>query len=261
MEIKALFFDVDGTLVSFDTHRVPQSAVEALRQAHASGIKIIIATGRPYTDLHELEGFPFDAIVALNGAECVLRGGTPVSCNQIPFDDFMKVKEMADKYDFVLGIETNDGVYVNKLDKAVTDLAQLVAHPVPLVVDLEQKFKETPCCQMCIYCDEQVEREVLRRVPGLSPSRWNPLFTDLNVAGTSKAAGIERFCSYYGFEISQTAAFGDGGNDISMLRAAGCGVAMGGASDTVKAAADYVTTTVDENGVKKALLHLGVVSE
>ena len=52
MEIKALFFDVDGTLVSFDTHRVPQSAVEALRQAHASGIKIIIATGRPYTDLH-----------------------------------------------------------------------------------------------------------------------------------------------------------------------------------------------------------------
>ena len=91
MEIKALFFDVDGTLVSFDTHRVPQSAVEALRQAHASGIKIIIATGRPYTDLHELEGLPFDAIVALNGAECVLRDGTPVSCNQIPFDDFMKV--------------------------------------------------------------------------------------------------------------------------------------------------------------------------
>lgn len=161
----------------------------------------------------------------------------------------------------MLGIETNDGVYVNKLDKAVTDLAQLVAHPVPLVVDLEQKFKETPCCQMCIYCDEQVEREVLRQVPGLSPSRWNPLFTDLNVAGTSKAAGIERFCSYYGFDILQTAAFGDGGNDVSMLRAAGCGVAMGGASDTVKAAADYVTATVDDDGVKRALLHLGVISE
>ncbi len=46
METKAIFLDVDGTLVSFDTHRVPQSAIEALQQVHESGIKIIIATGR-----------------------------------------------------------------------------------------------------------------------------------------------------------------------------------------------------------------------
>ena len=55
METKAIFLDVDGTLVSFDTHRVPQSAIEALQQVHESDIKIIIATGRAFTDLHELE--------------------------------------------------------------------------------------------------------------------------------------------------------------------------------------------------------------
>ena len=58
METKAIFLDVDGTLVSFDTHRVQQSAIEALQQVHESGIKIIIATGRGFTYLHELEELP-----------------------------------------------------------------------------------------------------------------------------------------------------------------------------------------------------------
>ena len=56
--------------MSFDTHRVPQSAIEALQQVHESGIKIIIATGRAFTDLHELEEIPYDAVIALNGSDC-----------------------------------------------------------------------------------------------------------------------------------------------------------------------------------------------
>ena len=64
METKAIFLDVDGTLVSFDTHRVPQSAIEALQQVHESGIKIRIATGRVCTDLTELEELPYDAVIA-----------------------------------------------------------------------------------------------------------------------------------------------------------------------------------------------------
>lgn len=261
MEIKALFFDVDGTLVSFDTHQVPQSAINALRQAHEAGIKIIIATGRTSTDLHELKDVPYDAVIALNGANCVLRDGTVISRREIACADFRKMKKLAEQYGFVLGLEMDDGVFVDRVDQAVIDLARLVAHPVPLVVDLEQKFAEGTCCQMCVYCDEQTEKRVLSHIPGLSASRWNPYFSDINVAGTSKAEGLTEFCSYYGFDISQTAAFGDGGNDISMLRAAGCGVAMGGASDAVKASADYVTLSVDEDGIKKALIHLDVVSE
>lgn len=57
METKAIFLDVDGTLVSFDTHRVPQSAIEALQQVHESGIKIIIATGRALPIFTNLKRF------------------------------------------------------------------------------------------------------------------------------------------------------------------------------------------------------------
>ena len=54
-------------------------------------------------------------------------------------------------------------------------------------------------------------------------------------------------------------AFGDGGNDMSMLSAAGVGVAMGNALDKVKAEADYVTTNVDDDGIRNALLHFGII--
>jgi hydroxymethylpyrimidine pyrophosphatase-like HAD family hydrolase len=73
------------------------------------------------------------------------------------------------------------------------------------------------------------------------------------------AMGINEFASYYGFDVSGTIAFGDGGNDISMIRAAGMGIAMGGASEAVKSVADYITETVDEHGIRNALVHFGIV--
>ena len=121
METKAIFLDVDGTLVSFDTHRVPQSAIEALQQVHESDIKIIIATGRAFTDLHELEEIPYDAVIALNGSDCVLRDGTPISRKQIPEKDFQRVLVLAQHYGFALAIETNEGIFVNELNPTVID--------------------------------------------------------------------------------------------------------------------------------------------
>ena len=79
------------------------------------------------------------------------------------------------------------------------------------------------------------------------------------VAGVNKAMGINEFASYYGFDVSRTIAFGDGGNDISMIRAAGMGIAMGGASEAVKSVADYITEAVDENGVRNALVRFGIL--
>ena len=66
--IKAIFLDVDGTLISFKTHRVPASALDALREAHARGVQLFIATGRAAADLADLEAIPYDGVAALNGA-------------------------------------------------------------------------------------------------------------------------------------------------------------------------------------------------
>ena len=69
---KAIFLDVDGTLISFKTHRVPASALDALREAHARGVQLFIATGRAAADLADLEAIPYDGVAALNGADLSL---------------------------------------------------------------------------------------------------------------------------------------------------------------------------------------------
>ena len=89
--------------------------------------------------------------------------------------------------------------------------------------------------------------------------RWYPLFADIIARGNSKSHGIDKVIAYYGIDLKDTMAFGDGGNDIPMLRHAGTGIAMGNAAPEVQAAANYVTTSVDENGILNALKHFGVL--
>lgn len=257
--IKAIFLDVDGTLVSFSTHKVPVSALEALRRVHESGVRIIIATGRASTDLNEISAVPYDAVVALNGAECVLRDGTEVSVHPIPREDFIKSLALSGKYGFPLALETRDGVQVDRMSPEVMEVARTVAHPVPEVVNIRDAFHASKCCQMCFYCSPDVEKEVMAQLPGLSASRWHPLFADINVRGVDKGTGMAEFARHYRFGISETMAFGDGGNDIPMLRAAGIGIAMGSASEEVREAADYVTGPVDDDGIRNALLRFGLI--
>lgn len=258
-KIKALFLDVDGTLVSFKTHRVPDSAREALKEAHNRGVRLFIATGRAATDLEIVSQIPYDGVAALNGAECVLRDGEAVSLHRIPKEDFLRALALSEEFGFPVALELNEGIFVNRIEPVVEQWARLVAHPVPAQTDLAALFDRVDCCQMCFFVDEEQQRRVMAAFPGLVATRWCPLFADINVRGVDKASGMAEFAARGGFTLAETMAFGDGGNDIAMLRAAGVGVAMGNARDEVKHAADYVTTGIDHHGIRRALEHFGVI--
>ena len=90
-------------------------------------------------------------------------------------------------------------------------------------------------------------------------TRWNPLFADINVKINCKSKGIDAVIKHYGFDISEVMAFGDGGNDVKMIKHAAYGVVMGNAVDEAKEVADFVTTSVDEGGIANALKHYGVI--
>ncbi len=89
--------------------------------------------------------------------------------------------------------------------------------------------------------------------------RWHPQFSDLVNADNSKATGIDSILHHYGIDRNECIGFGDGGNDIEMLDFCGIGVAMGNADDNVKAHADYVTTSVDDEGIANALRQLHII--
>lgn len=86
--VKALFFDIDGTLVSFNTHSIPASTVMALELAKANGVDIYISTGRPYPLINNLGQIQhlIDGYITTNGAYCFI-GDEVISCNPIPDDD------------------------------------------------------------------------------------------------------------------------------------------------------------------------------
>ena len=88
-KIKALFFDIDGTLVSFKTHKIPQSTVDALEQAKKNGVEVYISTGRPQLIINNLGQIEhlIDGYITTNGARCFV-GDIPVEASLILFRFF-----------------------------------------------------------------------------------------------------------------------------------------------------------------------------
>ena len=88
---------------------------------------------------------------------------------------------------------------------------------------------------------------------GCESSRWYPDFADITAKNVNKGNGLLAIAAHQGIKAEETMALGDGGNDMSIIKQAGIGVAMGNANEALKAVADYVTEPVDENGVYHAL--------
>ena len=257
----ALFFDIDGTLVSFLTHEIPPSTILALTQAKANGHRVYIATGRPpviITNLGAIEHL-IDGFVTTNGALCFV-GDEVISCLPIPRQDVLACVEDAQEKQYSL-------IVVGKRDVAVLDPTgdvdrifrqMLAVKNLDKAVPLEDVLRQD-ILQLTPFVDADYEPELMARMPQCISGRWHPEFTDITANGADKGKGILTIARREGLDPRQTIAFGDGGNDTSMILQAGIGIAMGNAIDALKEQADYVTTTVDDNGILNALRHYGIV--
>ena len=257
----ALFFDIDGTLVSFLTHEIPPSTILALTQAKANGHRVYIATGRPpviITNLGAIEHL-IDGFVTTNGALCFV-GDEVISCLPIPRQDVLACVEDAQEKQYSL-------IVVGKRDVAVLDPTgdvdrifrqMLAVKNLDKAVPLEDVLRQD-ILQLTPFVDADYEPELMARMPQCISGRWHPEFTDITANGADKGKGILTIARREGLDPRQTIAFGDGGNDTSMILEAGIGIAMGNAIDALKEQADYVTTTVDDNGILNALRHYGIV--
>ena len=262
--IKALFFDIDGTLVSFRTHTIPASTIEALTAAKARGLKIFIATGRPpvlITNLGQLEELHLiDGFVSMNGAYCFV-GSEVIYKSPIDPVEVTTLAAYCHHHQvpcIVVGEHDIAVSHTNELVERIFNELLGVGFPIPpLVSPRELQGKEV--YQLTPFLTAEQEAEIRSQLPGCEFGRWHPAFLDLTARGNNKQQGIDLMARHFGLTPQECMTFGDGGNDIPMLRHAGIGVAMGNASDEVKAAADYVTASVDEDGILLALKHLSII--
>ena len=258
MTPQAIFFDIDGTLISFKTHSIPNSTKTAIYQLKDKGIKVIISTGRPFGDIDNLDDLEFDGFITANGAVCVDATGVVFAQHFLSKESLRKIALYLEKNPFPCAFNTTKGNFSNFVNDKVQTLRELVNVPIPPVKPVSEII-EYDVFQLGVFIDLKREAELMNILTDCESSRWHPDFTDVYVKNISKATGMDCFLTHFGIGRDFSMAFGDGGNDISMLKHAATGIAMANGTDEVKAAADYVTTSVDEDGIFNALKHFKVI--
>ena len=251
--IKAAFFDIDGTLLSFTTHRVSDGTVRAFDRLHRAGVRTFISSGRPMVLIPKMP-VSFEAHITMNGG-LVFTPDKVLLSNPIPHKDCEAWLDFAKAKNICTMIFTADGMMLAQPNEAGMKLRDQLEFTMPPVVDIDA-MRDAEAYQIIALMPSQMDGEVGTLLPHCRLPRWHPAFTDIVANGNSKAAGMEAICRHFGIHQDDTIAFGDGANDIEMLQWAGIGIAMGNAAQEVKDAADMVTATVDDEGIEKAISKL-----
>jgi Cof subfamily protein (haloacid dehalogenase superfamily) len=267
--MKAIFLDIDGTLVSTVTHIIPQSAKEALLEAHDAGHKLFISTGRTIMQFPYLEDIPFDGYLTLNGAfECtggvaIPKEGTPsIGSAEVIFSRTFepevkqRIADWQDSHEKFPMLAMSDTMatmtYIDERVIAYNKMVNIDATKIQ-VMDLHERIKY-PVHQFCAFVSPEAEKNLAKVLfHGCDLSRWNSYFMDVNQKWISKKRGMDEILNYFNIPVRDTIAFGDGGNDIPIIKHAALGIAMANGNLETKEAADYVTDSVDEDGISNAL--------
>ena len=259
--IRALFFDIDGTLVSFNTHKVAQSTIDGLNIAKERGIKIFISTGRPLSFINKLEDIEhlIDGYITTNGSYNFM-GKSVISMHSIPKEEVLTLVDYLKKHEYpAILVGTDNTAVINHkpiVDRIVIDTLNItnIDFSITAKTVLQQDI-----LQITPFITQEQQDIIMPQIPHCASERWHPEFIDTVNKQASKGKALSDIVAYNDLLISETMAFGDGGNDISMLLKAGVGVAMGNANDNVKAMANYVTSSADDDGIYKALKHFEVI--
>lgn len=279
MAIKAVFFDIDGTLLN-DRKNVQKSTIKAIRNLKDQGILVGLATGRGPSFVQPfLENLGLDFAVTYNGQYIYSRSEI-IYTNQLSKTTVYRLIRYAGARRREISLGTASGLLGSGIIGLGTSrLGQIVSSLVPRkwAKAIERSFKHfirrikpqnidslmiilrEPIYQVVLVATEGESERIQKQFPRVKLTRSSPYSMDVISEEQSKVKGIERVGQRYGFDLSEVIAFGDSDNDIEMLSQVGIGVAMGNASQQVKENARYTTADNNDDGISKALAHYGLI--
>ncbi len=273
MKIKAIVLDMDGTLLS-NEKVITAKTNEALINAQKNGVKVILASGRPTTGMHsfakELLMDQYEGLlVSFNGA-CVTDCKTEeVLFNQtLAVADAQAVLEHLKQFDVRPMINKDDYMYVNNV---YDNWIELPDGPFN-IMEYEARGGNFKLCEMDdlaafadfplnkiltigdpAYLQEHHQEMAAPFAERLSAMFTAPFYFEFTDQGIDKAKALDTVLPAFGIDCSELIAFGDGHNDASIIEYAGLGVAMANAVDDLKAIADEITGSNDEDGIAVTL--------
>ncbi len=261
MQRKILFFDVDGTIVTGD-HVIPKSAGRALAAAMEAGHLLFVNTGRPYLHVEpQIKALPMSGFICSLGGHILFRGETLGARASSP-EESREVRDAGYGCGMDMLFESEQAVWFDRRcsnPHGTREFAWLQSIGVP---GRDDTFRE----------DFFFDKFVCWPRENGEPDRFEAMFRDRRtfihrehdmmevvLRGLSKAGGMRRVMELLGISREDTFAFGDGANDLPMLREAGTAVLMGNAPRSLWGEADYVAPTIHEDGLYRAMEHFDLL--
>ena len=246
--VKIIFFDIDGTLIDQQAETMTDKTIEALKQLHANGYKLCVASGRPTFALNELYDLPFDAFLTFNGSYCFTRDDV-VYENAISNEDIQQLAKNGEAIDRPIAIATNEAMHANGWDEDLAEYFSFGGMALEKADDFDDVSKHDAIYQVMSGGREEEYDALLKDIKGAEITAWWDRAVDIIPKGGGKGKAVEKFLDYYQLDASQAMAFGDGNNDLPMFDAITHGIAMGNGSDDLKAVAEDVCPSVADDGI------------
>lgn len=274
---KIIFLDVDGTLVNYE-NQIPESAVAAIRKARENGHKVYICTGRSEAEVYDaIWEIGLDGMIGGNGSY-VKDHDTVVMHQLVTADQCRRVVDWLHNRGLEFYLESNNGLFASeKFEEKSLDSIKLytarkgrdaehvtVRDIFPEMIFDGELYRDDVNKISFLLDSYQDHLDSIEEFPDLKAGTWGgagelALFGDLGVKNIDKGNAIDVLLKYLGADIKDTYAFGDAKVDIPMLEKCNTGIAMENGGEEIKAAADYVTQDVNEDGICNAFRHFGLI--
>lgn len=275
---KVIFLDIDGTLVDYE-NRLPSSAAQAVRQARANGHRVYVCTGRSKAEVYPwLWDIGLDGMIGGNGSY-VEDHGQVVMHRLITLEQCRRIVDWLRGRGLEFYLESNSGLFASEnFEEAALPAIRLyskrkeregaervtVRSAFPEIIFGENLYRDDLNKVSFLLSDYQDYLDARDAFPDLKAGTWGgkgeeALFGDLGVKDIDKAAAVETLVRHLHGDMKDTIAFGDAKVDIPMLECCAYGVAMGNGGPEIKAMADYVADSVEQDGLYKAFQALGLL--
>lgn len=257
-QIKMVATDIDGTIVKWDTG-FSDNVKNCIKKLCASGVKVVLVTGRMHcATTHIVNELGLTTpVVSYQGGLIKDSSGTTLYQKNLDSETAKKIIKWAEKNNVHINLYIDDKLYVEKDNdfvKKYTD-GKFVSYNVCPFNSL--KIENVNKILAIDYNDaDRVTGwvdELQKAFPELYIVKSTPYFCEIGSSDAKKSLGVEFLAKHWGLKKEEILTIGDQNNDIELLKAGGVAVAMGNATDELKAYANYITDTVENDGFVKAV--------
>ncbi|GLB47225.1 sugar phosphate phosphatase [Philodulcilactobacillus myokoensis] len=266
MSIKLIAIDIDGTLLN-PKKQLTEANKEAIQNARNHGIKIVLCSGRPLTGVRpylkklNLKG-ESEYAITFNGAMAQDADGKVISHLALTNDEFIDAEALSHKWNTNFQVETTNSIYIFNRDVSKYSVMEsfLVNLPIKFRTVREIVNSDTPVTKTIFIADPEKITKIKQNIPDdilkkLYVVQTEPCFLEMMNKHASKGHALKNLAKKLNLDSSNVMAIGDQGNDVSMVKYAGSGIAMGNGIPDVKSVANHITKTNQENGVAYAINH------